>query len=265
VGAALGSDQLRQAKGRVTEAAADVEAASPGGRGMQCERGFADRSQSRLDQIALAEPDVEQRPIPSCGLLDVVLHPASLFVFQIQPVGDGPSVVSGRPIVSGRSPTPQAARATGRAAFKSTRSERPGRTSCRSAALLGIHHSRTGSHESREQEIRFDNLKSGVKKVLKGRRRVESDRFVALRSHDLFASQFTSPGLEGAHEKGGVGGEVWRYRRNRLVPVPELRNLAELNALLLAETGAHVKGAQNSAVPTHATDARTRVGSLERR
>jgi len=32
-------------------------------------------------------------------------------------------------------------------------------------------------------KIRFDNLKSAVKKVLKGRRWVESDRFVALRSH----------------------------------------------------------------------------------
>ena len=61
-------------------------------------------------------------------------------------------------------------------------------------------------------EIRFDNLKSAVKKVLKGRRRVESDRFVALRSHYLFASQFMTPGLEGAHEKGGVESEVGRYR-----------------------------------------------------
>jgi transposase len=83
-------------------------------------------------------------------------------------------------------------------------------------------------------EVRFDNLKSAVKKVLKGRRRVESDRFVALRSHYLFASQFTTPGLEGAHEKGGVEGEVGRYRRSHLVPVPQLRDLAELNAMLLA-------------------------------
>jgi hypothetical protein len=82
-------------------------------------------------------------------------------------------------------------------------------------------------------EIRFDNLKSAVKKVLKGRRRVESDRFVALRSHYLFVSQFMTPGLEGAHEKGGVEGEVGRYRRNHLVPVPQLRDLAELNAMLL--------------------------------
>ena len=70
-------------------------------------------------------------------------------------------------------------------------------------------------------KVRFDNLSSAVKKVLKGRRRVESDRFVALRSHYLFASQFTTPGLEGAHEKGGVEGEVGRYRRNHLVPVPQ--------------------------------------------
>jgi transposase len=81
--------------------------------------------------------------------------------------------------------------------------------------------------------IRFDNLKSAVKKVLKGRRRVESDRFIALRSHYLFASQFMTPGLEGAHQKGGVEGEVGRYRRNHLVPVPQLRDLAELNAMLL--------------------------------
>jgi len=82
-------------------------------------------------------------------------------------------------------------------------------------------------------EIRFDNLTSAVKKVLKGRRRVESDRFVALRSHYLFASQFTTPGIEGAHEKGGVEGEVGRFRRNHLVPVPRVADLAELNAMLL--------------------------------
>jgi transposase len=82
--------------------------------------------------------------------------------------------------------------------------------------------------------LRFDNLKSAVKKVLKGRRRVESDRFVALRSHYLFASQFTTPGLEGAHEKGGVEGEVGRCRRSHLVPVSHVADLAELNALLLA-------------------------------
>jgi transposase len=84
------------------------------------------------------------------------------------------------------------------------------------------------------ERIRFDNLTSAVKQVLKGRRRVETDRFVALRSHYLFESQFTTPGIEGAHEKGGVEGEVGRFRRNHLVPVPVVASLAELNALLLA-------------------------------
>ena len=39
--------------------------------------------------------------------------------------------------------------------------------------------------------VRYDNLTSAVKTVLKGRRRIETDRFVALRSHYLFESQFT--------------------------------------------------------------------------
>ena len=82
-------------------------------------------------------------------------------------------------------------------------------------------------------EIRFDNLASAVKQVLRGRRRVETDRFVALRSHYLFESQFTTPGLQGAHEKGGVEGEVGRFRRNHLVPVPAVASLAELNGLIL--------------------------------
>jgi transposase len=43
------------------------------------------------------------------------------------------------------------------------------------------------------ERLRFDNLTSAVKTVLKGRRRVETDRFVALRSHYLFASEFTTP------------------------------------------------------------------------
>jgi transposase len=77
--------------------------------------------------------------------------------------------------------------------------------------------------------VRYDNLKSAVAKVLKGRRRVESDRFVALRSHYLYESSFTRKGKEGAHEKGGVEGDVGRFRRTYLVPVPEVSSLAELN------------------------------------
>lgn len=82
-------------------------------------------------------------------------------------------------------------------------------------------------------EIRYDNLTSAVKQVLKGRRRVESDRFVALRSHYLFDSLFTTPGIAGAHEKGGVEGEVGRFRRSHLVPVPQVASFEQLNRLLL--------------------------------
>jgi len=50
-------------------------------------------------------------------------------------------------------------------------------------------------------EVRYDNLGSAVKKVLRGRKRVETDRFIAMRSHYLFDSLFTTPGIQGAHEK----------------------------------------------------------------
>ena len=80
--------------------------------------------------------------------------------------------------------------------------------------------------------IRYDNLKSAVVRVLKGRRRVESDRFVALRSHYRFESSFCLPGRQGAHEKGGIEGEIGRFRRRHLVPVPEVSSIEELNELL---------------------------------
>jgi transposase len=82
--------------------------------------------------------------------------------------------------------------------------------------------------------VRYNNLTSAVKQVLCGRRRVETDRFIGLRSHYLFESQFTLVGLRGAHEKGGIEGEVGRFRRRHLVPIPAVDSLAELNARLLA-------------------------------
>lgn len=76
--------------------------------------------------------------------------------------------------------------------------------------------------------IRYDNLKPAVTRVLVGRDRVENERFVALRSHYRFDSFFCLPGEVGAHEKGGVEGEVGRFRRTHLVPLPEFASLAEL-------------------------------------
>lgn len=82
--------------------------------------------------------------------------------------------------------------------------------------------------------IRYDNLKAAVTKVLKGRTRVEAERFVALRSHYGFDSFFCQPGIKGSHEKGGVESEVGRFRRRHLVPVPHVASMVELNELLAA-------------------------------
>src|SRR5581483_11883711 len=68
-------------------------------------------------------------------------------------------------------------------------------------------------------QVRYDNLRAAVKQVLRGRRRSESDRFVGLRSHYLFESAFTRVGKQGAHEKGGVEGEVGRFRGSARVSV----------------------------------------------
>ena len=80
--------------------------------------------------------------------------------------------------------------------------------------------------------LRYDNLASAVRKILRGHRREETVRFVAFRSHWRFAAEFCTPG-EG-HEKGGIEGEGGYFRRNHLVPVPSAADLDALNALLLA-------------------------------
>ena len=84
------------------------------------------------------------------------------------------------------------------------------------------------------RRIRYDNLKPAVARVLKGRDRIELDRFVALRSHYGFDSFFCIPGPDGAHEKGGVEGEVGRFRRRHLVPMPRVESMDELNDLIAA-------------------------------
>ena len=82
--------------------------------------------------------------------------------------------------------------------------------------------------------VRYDNLKPAVVKVLKGRDREETVQFKLMRSHYRFDSFFCEPGIGGAHEKGGVEGEIGRFRRNHLVPVPNVGSVAELNELIAA-------------------------------
>jgi len=83
-------------------------------------------------------------------------------------------------------------------------------------------------------KIRYDNLKPAVSRVLFGRTRVETQRWVAFRSTYGFDAFYCRPGHEGSHEKGGVEGEGGRFRRNHCVPMPKVDSIAELNALLEA-------------------------------
>jgi transposase len=82
------------------------------------------------------------------------------------------------------------------------------------------------------QLLRYDNLASAIKRVLRGYDREQNTRFIAFRSHWRFASEFCNPAR--GNEKGGVEGEVGYFRRNHLVPVPKVADFAELNRLLLA-------------------------------
>jgi len=81
------------------------------------------------------------------------------------------------------------------------------------------------------RKLRYDNLTSAVKKILRGHRREETGRFVAFRSHWRFEAEFCTPAE--AHEKGGVEGEAGYFRRNHWVPVPQAEDLAALNRQLL--------------------------------
>ena len=86
------------------------------------------------------------------------------------------------------------------------------------------------------RHIRYDNLTSAVQAVLygNGRGRIENERWVLFRSHYGFDSFYCQPGITGAHEKGGVEGEVGRFRRTHLTPMPVVDSLAELNARIRA-------------------------------
>ncbi|MEU1393601.1 MULTISPECIES: IS21 family transposase [unclassified Nonomuraea] len=82
-------------------------------------------------------------------------------------------------------------------------------------------------------KIRYDNLKAAVAQVLGfSRARVEAPRWTVFREHYGIEPFYCQPGKQGAHEKGGVEGDIGWFRRNHLVPVLEVATLAELNALI---------------------------------
>ena len=78
--------------------------------------------------------------------------------------------------------------------------------------------------------LRYDNMSSLVKKILRGRQRIETDRVIAFRSHWGYQSEYCNPAK--GNEKGG--------RRRAGMVSAELfgagagsQNLATLNAQLL--------------------------------
>jgi transposase len=81
-------------------------------------------------------------------------------------------------------------------------------------AFLEAHELAFGYFGGVFRQLRYDNLSSAVKRILRGSQREETERFIAFRSHWGFESEFCTPG-EG-HEKGGVEGENGYYRRNHL-------------------------------------------------
>ena len=99
-------------------------------------------------------------------------------------------------------------------------------------AFLGAHEYAFSFFGGVFRLLRYDNLKAAVKKILRGFQREETTRFIAFRSHWRFQSEFCTP--YEAHEKGGIESEAGYFRRNHWVPMPKARDLADLNAQLLA-------------------------------
>ncbi|KAF0139268.1 MAG: transposase, partial [Rhodospirillaceae bacterium] len=79
----------------------------------------------------------------------------------------------------------------------------------------------------------YDNSKIAILKIVGARLRELTQGFLQLASHYLFDYHFCLVGR--ANEKGVVEGLVRYSRLNFLVPVPEVRDFDELNALLLQQ------------------------------
>lgn len=100
-------------------------------------------------------------------------------------------------------------------------------------AFLEGHHQAFTFFGGVPQSITYDNLRSAVKKVLKGYEREEQQTFIGLRTHYLFDSIFCN--VAKGNEKGLVEGFIGYARRNFLVPLPEFSSFQECNEFLQAK------------------------------
>jgi transposase len=80
------------------------------------------------------------------------------------------------------------------------------------------------------RRITYDNLKTAVYRILKGKNRQEQQAYKEFRSYYLCESHYCTPGQ--AHEKGGIENDIGYAQRNFFSPIPEVAGFAELNAHL---------------------------------
>lgn len=80
------------------------------------------------------------------------------------------------------------------------------------------------------RRIRYDNARTCVAQITGARRRQLTDGFLELQSHYLFDARFCRVGRP--NEKGVVEGIIKFARLNYFVPVPQVKDFAELNRYL---------------------------------
>ncbi|MGX9890528.1 Mu transposase domain-containing protein [Streptomyces sp. NPDC002276] len=79
-------------------------------------------------------------------------------------------------------------------------------------------------------QVRYHNLTPAVKKVVfRSRSREENPPWTNFHEYYGFTPFYCEPGPRGAHEKGGVEGQVGYFRCNYLTPVLRVDSLDELN------------------------------------
>jgi transposase len=84
------------------------------------------------------------------------------------------------------------------------------------------------------RRLAYDNLKSAVTHVGRGRERKLNERFMQLRSHYLFDTRFCN--IASGNEKGDVENLVKRSQRTYLTPVPEVTSIGTDLAQRLKES-----------------------------
>jgi len=89
------------------------------------------------------------------------------------------------------------------------------------------------------REIWYDNLSSAVRKVLKGGKREESEKFISFRTHYLYKAEYCN--VASGWEKGGVEGRVGYVRRNWLTGAGGFASWDELNEYLAEKCRTELK------------------------